>query len=451
MNFPPIALSAIVLIVTFVAVILLDAYGKRRHIKAASIAGFALALLVAAIPGSSATLGLVRIDAFTYVFTLLFLGVGLLVTLASHEATAVYNGSVILSSIGMMLVAGANDLILLYVSIELVTSPTYVLVAYHKTQQRMEATVKYFIVGIVASALLLLGLALIVSSSGTSSIGAISFSTQPLFLLGIAAFLAGLGFKLGMFPFNFWIPDVYQGAPSEVAGLLAGASKKAAYAALLRVAVVIALLHSWGVIFAVLAALTMTVANVIALLQQNARRLLAYSIMSQAGFLLMGVAVASRLGYSATIFHSFTHAFMALGAFLVLGVFFSHKIETLDQLKGLGWRNPFLGASLSIFLLSLAGIPLLSGFASKFYLIYAAVDGGMVWLAVLAVLNSVVALYYYFRVIRAMYAYPGGGNAFHLRATTYVAIAVCVVLTVLIGVWPQPFIELATNAANALF
>jgi F420H2 dehydrogenase subunit N len=441
--------SIILLIVTFVVVALLEVFGKRRHIKTTSVVGITLALLALFLPLAAPQIGLIKADAFTFIFSIIFLLVSGLVIFSSHEATAVYNGSIILSTIGMILAGATNDIILLYVSIELVTSPTYVLVAYTKTAQRMEAGVKYFVVGIVASAFMLLGLALICSTAGTTTISEMAFSRNPLFLLGVGAFLAGISFKLGVFPFNFWIPDVYQGAPSEITGLLAGASKKAAYAALLRMAVVISVLQHWSLMFAILAGVTMSMASVAALLQTNARRLLAYSIMSQAGFLLLGIAVATPQGYAATILHSFTHAIMALGAFLVLDVFWHHA-ETLDELKGLGWRNPFLGASLTIFLLSLAGIPLLAGFVSKFYLVYATIEAGWLWLAILAILNSVIALYFYFKIIRALYAYSDSRRPANMRTGTMIAIAICVLLTIVIGVYPQPFIDLSVKAAGAL-
>jgi F420H2 dehydrogenase subunit N len=440
--------SIIILAVTFAAVILLDVFGARKHLKSAAVLGALLAFAALLLP-SAAVSPLVHFDAFTIFFAIIGLAVTLLVIIASHEATAAYHGSLILSAIGMILAASANDLILLYISIELVTVPTYVLVAYHRTAKRMEAATKYFIVSIVASALLLLGLGML-ASAGTTTISEMSFQATPYFLLGITAFIAGIGFKLGIFPFNFWIPDVYEGAPSAISGLLAGASKKAAYAAFLRVAVVIAALHNWSMIFAALAALSMTVPNIIALMQANARRMLAYSIMSHAGFLLLGIALATELGYAALLFHAFGHAFMVLGAFLVLGVFAAHNLETIDQLKGAGWRNPFLGFALTIFLLSLAGIPLLVGFASKFYLFYATIDAGYFWLAALAILNSVISLYYYFRIIRAMYAYPGGGQPFRMRPSMIAAIIICLVVIIAAGIYPAPFIRFAHAAVAAL-
>jgi NADH-quinone oxidoreductase subunit N len=325
----------------------------------------------------------------------------------------------------------------------------------------MEAGVKYFVVSVVSSAIMLFGLALLVSVAGTTSISAMAAGDlfgaggSSLVLLGMAMTIAGFAFKLGITPSNFWIPDVYQGSPPQVAGFLAGATKKAAYAAFLRLAVVFVAFHAWSLLFAVLAAITMSVPNVIALLQTDVRRTLAYSIMSQAGFLLLGFAAMTQmagntLAIGALLFHILTHAVMVMGAFLVLAVYDAHRIESLDQFKGQGYRNPFLGIALTLFLLSLAGIPLLAGFVSKFFLIYAVADAGLLWLGALAIINSVIALYYYFRIIRALWGYPGGGTPYRISRGTFVGIALCLVLTVLIGVWPEKFVDLAMRAAASL-
>ena len=462
---PAPAASVLILLATIVLVLLLDVSGKRKYVRQVTLTGFISAFAALFfLPLTGTILPMFKIDLFTFFFTALFLLIGLLVILASNESTAAYYASMILSVLGMIFASSANDVVLLFISIELVTAPTYVLVAYHKTYHRMKAAVKYFIVGIVSSALLLFGLALLVAMSGTTSISdmlsivtAINASSgsslflSPLFLLGIAAVIAGLGFKLSVFPFYFWVPDVYQGAPPEVAGFLAAASKKAAYAVLLRLAVVFVLvLKSWVLLFAILAALTMTIPNIIALTQYNVRRLLAYSILSHAGFLLMGVAIATKIGYSATLFHSFTHAFMTLGAFLILAVFHAHRQETIDQFKGLGWKNPLLGTGLTIFLLSLAGIPLLSGFASKVYLFYATIDAGLLWLAILAILNSALSLFYYFRIIKSLYSYDAQGAPYPLRRGMKIAILLCLLVTIVIGIYPDLFIRAAVLAAGAL-
>jgi len=446
------AISIGIVLVTFFLVVLLDRVGKVRRLRIMSLIGLFAALFALPFSIGDVVIPLFSFDLLGVFFSIIFLGVALCVVLASKEQTVAYYGSVLLSTAGMMLAASANDLLILYLSIELVTVPTYVLVGYKKTLQRMESAVKYFIVSIVASALLLLGVILLALSVGSTSIADFVFVPGGMFIVGMAAFIAGLGFKLSIFPFNLWIPDVYQGAPPEIAGLLAGASKKAAYAALLRVALVFGLaLQSWTTILLVLAALTMTIPNIIALLQTNVRRLLAYSIMTHAGFLMMGVAIGTQVGFSATLFHAFTHAFMALGAFLVLGVFAAVKLEKISDLRGFGFRNPFLGASLSLFLLSLAGLPILAGFASKFYLFYTAIAEGYAWLAMLAIANSGIALYYYFRIIRSLYGDKSSGRALKVNYGTLVAVIICLFLLLFFGIYPQPVIELAMAASGALF
>ena len=419
----------------------------RRSARHVTLAGLALALAALLLPLAPAP-ALFTADVLGLLIGGVVLLVAWCVVLASRETGIAYYASILLASVGMLLAATAANLIMLFIAIELVTTPFYALVTWGKSRQRLEAGMKYFVVALVASALLLLGIVLL-SSGGSTRIADLRLvGTLPL--VGIAAVIAGLGFKLGVWPFGFWIPDVYQGAPSPIAGFLAGASKKVAFVALIRIGVVLAV-PRWGVIMAAIAALTMTVPNLIALVQRDARRMLAYSIVTHAGYLLMGLVILSPITVSGTVFHMVTHAFMALGAFLVLGVFAQHGLERIDQLNGLGWKNPFLGGALTIFLLSLAGILFLSGFASKFYLFFGVASVGLVWLAVLAIVNSVISLYYYFRIIRALYGYKTPGRALEVPYGTLVAIMVCLFITVFIGFYPVPVIDAVVAAAKGLF
>ncbi|MDD9953341.1 MAG: NADH-quinone oxidoreductase subunit N [Candidatus Woesearchaeota archaeon] len=435
-----------VLIGTIVLTALADRFNKNA--KWITVAGIIGALCTLTIPYTSE---LLVFDTFTIFFTVLFLAVALAVALFGTEGVAYYP-SLLLTTMGMIVATASKDVMMLFIGIELVTTPSYVLVAYHKTRERMEAATKYFVVSIVASALLILGLALLAITSGSTTISELQPSTDPVFLLGLVAFIAGLGFKLGIFPFNFWIPDVYQGAPPAVAGLLAGASKKAGFAAFLRIAAVVAVgLKSWTLLLAVIAVFSMTIPNIIAILQTNLRRMLSYSIMTHAGFLLMGVALMTPLGVSGTLFHAFTHAFMAAGAFLVLGVLQQYKMETLKDIRGLAKRSTFLSLSLMLFLLSLTGIPLLAGFASKFYLFYVTMEGGLLWLGIAAIANSVLSLYYYFLIIRAMYGHEPKGNHIAPPRSMFLAILLCLLVTIAFGVYPQPMIDFAVAAAQVLF
>lgn len=431
------------------ASLLLAVIGFRP--RKVTLIGLLAALLVLPFFPHGPAVGLFSFDLFAVFFAAIFLSVAFLAALASDSRLPAFYASVLLATLGMIVAASANDLLAIFLGVELLTAPGYLLVFLGKTAERTEAAVKYFVVSILASALLLLGIVLLAADGGSTNLSRVAFTGSPVFLIGFAAALAGLGFKMRIFPFNFWTPDVYQGAPPGVPGFLAGAGKKAGFAAFIRLAVVVVpFIRNWTVLIAVLAALTMTIPNLTALVQRNLRRLLAYSIMTHAGFLLMGLAILSPLAVSGTLVHTVTHAFMALGAFLVAGVLQRRGLHEIVQLRGFGWRHPFLAASLTVFLLSLAGIPLLAGFASKFYLFYGVAREGLLVLTVIAVANSVISLYYYFRVIRAMYGYPAAGKVYGVPRGTAAAILVCLLLTVLIGLYPLPLYDLALAAAGML-
>jgi len=450
LTYPTITIA--VLAATFAAIILLDRSGSRRYLRQTTMIGLAVSFCGLLFPASAGAL--LHTDPLSRYFAVLVVAIALLVLLASHEASFIYLVSILLSTIGMILVITADDVLLLYISIELMTAPTYALVAYRKHRLRIEAATKYFINGIVASSLLVLGLALLVSAVGTTSISQMipiisAGGVSPLLYAGVAAILAGFTFKLGLFPGNLWVPDVYQGAPSEVSGFLAAATKKAAFAALLWLALAFVRVGAWTNVTMLLAAVTMVAATVLSLMQQDLRRLLAYSSLAHAGFLMLGVAAGTTAGRSAVALHSLVHAAMILGAFLIAGLLYVHKIETIEQLKGLGWRNKLLSFSLMLFLLSMAGIPLLSGFIGKFSLILAVFDAGMLWLGLLAIMMSVLALYPYFRVIRALYGYPvAKGTSFPLHNGVLFVILLCLMITIVIGIVPGPFFQLAQFVAG---
>jgi NADH-quinone oxidoreductase subunit N len=400
--------------------------------------------------------GVFRMDAFTTFFTFIFLSLSLVIAIvSSKEVTSnhsAYYSSLLLSTTGLILAAGSADLILIFLSMELVAMPSYMLVAFGKTKERMEAATKYFVISAISSSLSILGLAIIYGLSGTTKIASITLSDAPYAAIGVASLIAGIGFKMGLFPFNLWMPDVYQGSPYQVTALLAGLSKKAAFAVFLRLLLVIFdVTMNWALIFALIAVVTMTVANVTALLQTNVRRLIFYSIISHAGFIMLGLVTANQLGLTASLFHIFTHAFMVVGALLVLGLFMKSEIEHFNNFEGIGWRNKFLSASLAVFLLSLAGVPLLAGFSSKFLLFAAALDSGYGWLVAFAIANSVIALYYYLRIIRQMYSEKESKVIVPLSLEHKIAIIACLVVVIFAGVYPGPIISFIQQAAASLF
>ncbi len=454
---PAVLVAVGILLFTVLIVVLAASFGYRRGLRPIALALLAVALLslplFTSAPGGIALNGMLATDLFTTLFAALFVAVAFTVILGLETPTPPMLASVLLATVGMTLAAGARDLLLLYLAIELSSAPLYALLAAKRTPRRLEAATKYFIVSILSSALLLLGIVLLAVPMGTTRIPALAgtIALGPLSLLGAGLFLAGLGFKLGVWPFNLWVPDVYELGPTEIAGFLAGASKKAAFAALLRASVVlIPLFADWTFALALLAALTMTIPNLIALAQEDTRRLVAYSIMTHAGYLLMGVAVATSAGYAALSLHAIAHAFLAVGAFLCVGVFAANRLHRVADLAGGARRSPYLAAALTLFLLGLAGMPILSGFWSKLYLFTESARVGLVWLVALAILNSVISLYYYFRIIRSLYGQENAGKTILVRTPTLWAVGICLIVTIVIGLWPGPFLELATVAAGML-
>lgn len=424
-------------------------------------------------PASS--IGLVEIDLFSGLFTLVFLAVGIIVVLASADFVrkdrnqGEYYALILLAVTGMTLVAEATDLFVIFVGLEIAGISSFALSGFRKHEKRSaEAATKYFIVGGFSSALTLFAISLFYGVSGTTSISALGPAMESMFssvegmdsvaMLATVLIIAGFGFKVAAVPFHMWAPDVYEGAPTPISGLLAAASKKMGFAAFFKVFLVglVVSKTDWEVAIALLAVLTMTVGNLIAVSQSNIKRMLAYSSVAQAGYLLIALPVGTQYAVAGAMFHVLTHAFMKSGAFMVVAGM-SSVGERLEDFKGLGKRSPFLAISMALFLLSLAGIPPLAGFASKFVLfssaVYGSVDPGpgwLIWLAVAAVLNSALSLYYYARVIKYMYMDPPA-NEEKVKAPrwTMVAILVALVMTVLLGVFFDATLDICLRAAEA--
>ncbi|MBI0582745.1 MAG: NADH-quinone oxidoreductase subunit N [Methanomassiliicoccus sp.] len=418
---------------------------------------------------------LLQMDMFSAVFALVFLSVAFYVVLTSaryvekdrHQAE--YFSLIMLSTAGMMVVAMALDLIVLYAGLEVASLATFALVAFRKKDKRgAEASVKYLIIGGLSSALALYGISLLFGLAGTTNIAGINTALAglsgftPGLMLAIGLVLAGFGFKVAIVPFHMWAPDVYEGAPTPVAGLLAASSKKMGMVLLFKVFLIglISLKADWQGLAAILAILTMTVGNVVALQQTNMKRMLAYSSIGQAGYLIIALAVATPFAVEGSIFHIITHAFMKGGAFMIVAALAYVALgENISDYKGLAKRAPLIALSMAILLFALAGIPPLSGFWSKVILFSSAIDASqiagqswMVWLAVAGILNSALSLYYYVRVIKYMYVDEGATRErLKLPWSMSASIAICVLVTIAIGIWPDPIIDLCRQAAEALF
>jgi NADH-quinone oxidoreductase subunit N len=372
-----------------------------------------------------------------------------------------YYALVLFSAAGMMLLASAADLVVVFLSIELMSLSLYVLAGLFK--QRLtsgEASMKYFLLGAFASSFLLYGIALVYGATGSTSLARVAAAgaagRDPFFLVGLGLLLVGFGFKISSVPFHMWAPDVYEGAPTSVTALIATGSKAAALAALIRVLVsgLRPLQADWTALLWLVAVLTMTVGNVVALAQSNLKRMLAYSSIAHVGYMLVGLVAGGAPGAGAVLFYLLTYTFTTIGTFGVILLCERGREEAVEigDYAGLARRHPLLAAVLAAFLLSLVGIPPLAGFVGKFYLFGSAVRAGYLWLAVIAVLNSAVAAYYYLRVIIYMYMREPDGQptGYAPSFAGGLALAIALVGIVLLGVMPAPFADLAQAAVAPL-
>ena len=385
---------------------------------------------------------------------------------------SVYFSLILLSTIGMVLVAYSTDLVMLFVAWELMSIPTYILVGFLKKDPiSNEAAIKYFLFGALSSAIIIYGISLAYGVTGSTNIGEViqgfmvlDANMIQIGLLAVGMFIAGFGFKMGLVPFHMWLPDTYEGAPPTIATLLAAGTKKAGFAAALRVVVMgsVALSLDWTLALGIIAVMTMTVGNIAAVMQKNLARMLAYSSIGHAGYILIGLSIApfSGIGLQGSLFHILNHAVMKGAAFIaVAGIVTALAVTHVDKLKGLARRMPITSLGLVISLLALAGVPPLSGFWSKLMLFGAAIDAGTVvwwgpWLAVAGVLNSALSLAYYGWIIRKMY-FEGEKEKRIKEPKSIIAImAFSIIFMVTIGVYPEPiiqFTEFATPAINAGF
>src|SRR5207248_8099558 len=364
---------------------------------------------------------MVKVDAFSVFFHFVVIAVTILVILSSYEYMEVqqirageYYGLILFGAVGMALMSSAMELVLIFIALEISSISTYILAGFRRRSAiSSESSVKYFLLGSFATAFFLYGVALIFGATGSTSIAVIGQSLQQysgngdgpmLAYIGIALMFVGLGFKVAAAPFHIWTPDVYEGAPSPVVGFMSTAPKAAVFAVLLRI---LFEAHAPGRVWLIwaVAALSMTLGNIAALVQDNVKRLLAYSSIAHAGYLLVAFAALPDNGIPAAMFYTAAYAAMNVGAFAVVSHFSGagERYVTVEDYAGLGRRSPLLAATLTIFLLSLIGIPITGGFFAKFYVFSAALQANLVGLTIIGVLNSAVAAYYYLRVIVFMY------------------------------------------------
>jgi NADH-quinone oxidoreductase subunit N len=365
-----------------------------------------------------------------------------------------YYTLLLFSTSGVLLMAQAANLIVVFLGLELFSIPLYILAGFARPQlESEEAAIKYFLLGAFATGFLVYGIALVYGATGTTDLASVAQVAQTgrsatLLLVGAGLLIVGLGFKVAAVPFHMWTPDVYEGAPTPITGFMSVAAKAAGFAALSRVLLfgLAAVRLDWIPVVAILSALTMIVGNVVALSQTNLKRMLAYSSIAHAGYMLMGVAAGNQAGLSAVMFYLLSYTFTNIGAFAVLTALARREGEdqTFPQYAGLMRKHPWLTAAMALFMLSLTGIPPTGGFFGKYYLFLAAVEGNLGWLAILGVLTSVISAFFYLRVIVDMTMREPErempGSVYPALVTT---LAVTALGTLILGVWPAPWLQMA--------
>jgi NADH-quinone oxidoreductase subunit N len=478
-------LPEIVLTVGALVLLLADLIVPRD--KQSVLAWVALAVLAATgaalVPVADAHVqvshGLISVDRFALFFKVIFLLAAALTVLMSVRYLEVegtrageYYFLILCATLGMMFMAGGTDLITLFIGLETMAIAFYILVGFLKPSRRSnEASVKYFLLGAFSLGILLYGMSLLYGLSGSTNLRAIATALvgqerDPRLVLAVILVVAGMGFKIAAVPFHMWAPDVYEGAPTPITGFLSVGSTAASFAMLLRIfveslpAMRVSLpagmgssAIGWSTLFYVLSVVSMTVGNFAALTQSNVKRMLAYSSISHAGYVLLGVVAGTTRGYTAVLVYLFVYSFMQLGAFAVLALL--RRTDSIgDELKdmnGLFFRNPFAATAMLLFMLSLGGVPPMAGFMGKFWLFGAAIESGYVWLAVIGVLNSAVSLYYYVRIVVFMWLKNEPTGSVPTTSPTYaVVLGLAVIATVLLGVYPQPLFQFAQSSAATL-
>jgi len=411
-------------------------------------------------------------DGFTVFFTLLFCAIGLVSVLISWDyvkrlrlPAAEYYALLLCATLGMVVMAASNDLITVFLGLELMSLALYVMVGFRRSNlESNEAALKYFLLGAFASGFLLYGIALLYGATGSTNLRAIAafLSDSPLggsalVLAGALLLLVGFGFKVAAVPFHMWTPDAYEGAPTSVTAFMSAGAKAAGFAALLRVAgsALAEIQADWRPILTWLAILTMTVGNVSALLQTNLKRMLAYSSIAHAGYVLVALTAGGTEGASAAVFYLAVYSFMNLGAFGILALLGREQEERvlLSDLSGLGFRQPLLGLAMTVFMISLGGIPPTAGFMGKVYVFGAAIEAGLIPLVIVGVLNSVVSVFYYLRVTVAMYMQeePAGGPVeISWAAPAAVALLATLALTLWWGIQAQALLITAQQSVRGL-
>ena len=485
-------LPEIALALTLVAIVVFDLIfiKSKKFLPFISLVGLAIAFSFVVLqfgnPKSAFAVfenaSLLSLDNFSSFFKILILITTAFIVLFSISSKEInscpdrhgeYYALIFGMVIGMFFMVSANDLILVYLSLELLSLSSYVLAGFVKTSVRnSEASLKYIIYGSASSGIMLFGISILYGITGSTNLTEINSllqfpnANQLTFLISILMIFAGIGFKISIVPFHFWTPDVYEGAPISITAFLSVASKAAGFAVLIRflkITFAQDLAQSgywqmisyidWQTLLILFSIITMTFGNFAALWQDNLKRMLAYSSIAHAGYLMLGVAVLSDQGIMAVLIYFAIYLFMNLGAFYVV-MLIANKIdsEEIDDYKGLGYSLPFLGTALGIFLVSLTGLPPTAGFISKLYLFIALVDAKMITVAIIALLNTVISLYYYIRVLKAMFLVRSDKKQVEipLSPLNYVVLILLIAPVLILGIYFSPLVNIAKESVQLL-
>jgi NADH-quinone oxidoreductase subunit N len=413
---------------------------------------------------------MVYLDNFAfYFYNIIILGTALTILLSPHyleefgKNLGEYYALVLFAATGMLLMAASAHFIMIFLGLEIMSIAVYVLAGLFREDARSnEAALKYLVLGSFASGFLLFGMAMLYGASGgtlylselANKLSASVALTKPLTMLGLSLILVGFGFKVASVPFHMWTPDVYEGAPTNVTAFMAVGVKAAAFAAFARVMFLVfpAFTVQWNMVLWVLAVATMTVGNVLAISQTNIKRMLAYSSIAHAGYLMVALVAANQLGAVSLLYYLLAYTIMNIGAFGVVILVGRKKDQSLNiyDYSGLGFQHPALAVTMTIFMFALAGMPPTAGFVGKFYIFSAAVKAGYIWLAIIGVMNSLVSVYYYLRITVLMYMKPAEaelGPIFFDKGVTF-AVAFTAVATLAIGIFPGFFYDMAVNSVK---
>ncbi len=474
---PEISLAA-----TALVVVMVDLFTERKGVLAVlSIIGLIVAAAFAiSMRGTFEGIfgGMLAVDGFAIFFKLLFLGIAALVILASTDYAAKlskfrgeYYALILLSTLGLILMAAAKELISLYVSLELASISLYVLSGFLKDEKSTESSLKYMLLGAISSAVLLYGMALVFGMTGETQLDKIAAAVQginpdavsasPALIVGIVLMIAGFGFKIAAVPFQMWVPDVYEGAPTPVTAFLSVGSKAAGFAIILRIfysafGMPDWLSTNWGLVFAWLAVISMFVGNLTALSQTNIKRMLGYSSIAQAGYLMVGLATMGasvaldRAGQSGVMFFLAAYSLTNLGVFAAV-IAITNKVESdlIQDFSGMIKRAPLLTLAMTLCLFSLIGMPPAVGFMAKFYIFRGAVENGLLWLVIVAVLNSVISAFYYLRVVKVIWVgEPASDDKVPSSVALRLTLAICCLGVLVLGIVPGWVMNIAESAAK---